>query len=156
MSSFELKSVRHLEEGFGVLRRYHRFEKLSVAVFTSKGTMIPRDADGCKPILLRREGIIMIRGSPGNGDGELVSEMGLPNPERLGLELVERSVKEIGNHHSYLSPQRRRVREEGIFFDLAGDTAKSKAMPLNPCRLWRDGLRKKILCDLCVLVVSMY
>jgi hypothetical protein len=50
--------------------------------------MIPRDADGCKPILLRREGIIMIRGSPGNGDGEFVSEMGLPNIKGSGLEVT--------------------------------------------------------------------
>jgi hypothetical protein len=107
--------------------------------------MIPRDADGSKSILLRMEGMIVIRGSPWNREGEFVSKASLANPECLGLELIEWSVKEIGNHHSYLSPQRRRVREGGIFFDLAGDTAKSKAMPLSQCRLWRDWLRKKTL-----------
>jgi hypothetical protein len=50
--------------------------------------MIPRDADGSKSILLRKEGMIVIRGSPRKREGEFVSKTSLSNPERLGLELI--------------------------------------------------------------------
>jgi len=79
----ETKLVHYPKKNGGIFRGDHRFKKLSVAVFTSKGTMIPRNANSSKSILLRREGLIMIRDGPGDGEGKFVSEMGLADPERL-------------------------------------------------------------------------
>jgi hypothetical protein len=50
--------------------------------------MIPCDADGNKSIFLRKEGVIVIRDSPRKREGEFVPEMGLANPECLGLEFI--------------------------------------------------------------------
>jgi hypothetical protein len=65
---------------------------------TSKVAMVSRNANGCKSIFLRSEGIVMIRNRTRNGKGEVVAKIDFTNPEGFGLEFVQRGLNELSKH----------------------------------------------------------
>jgi hypothetical protein len=84
--------INDLEEGFRVFCGDHRLEEFPFTMPTSKIAMPPSYADGCKSIFLRRERTMLIGNNARDGEGKLISEVGLPNLEGLCLELLQRSL----------------------------------------------------------------
>ena len=84
-----MESVNDPEEGLRIFCRDHRFEEFPFAMGTVKIAAGSCDADGRKPLVLRGDGDVMIGDRSGDGEGQFVSEMGLPDPERLGLKLLQ-------------------------------------------------------------------
>jgi hypothetical protein len=88
MSAIAAKVINHLEKGFGVFRRDHRFKEFSFAVGALKVATATRDTDCRETVLVERNRVVIIRNSARNRKGKLVPEMGSSKPEGFGLEFI--------------------------------------------------------------------